>query len=267
MDIKNFAVNLCSGRAKIIVAVFACLTIVLAIAIFYSVNERTSVNALSYEYDKCVAKYGVGCSANSYTCGYGSDINAPQDNLGYHCHGANNRWEYDKPNENCKCKTEPCNYTFYNRDGTVNTGIGKASSGCKELNKTTIMPAESVALAQQNQDLTSAQNVADGGACPCGLTHTVICSASAPSANGGYCKNGNCVDGKCKLLECAISDSDGKVIARIGEGVKTCTKPRFCRATAFMFAGKILRNPRIYIQATDRCLPKKNPLPARLFIT
>ncbi|HNR81726.1 MAG TPA: hypothetical protein PKK37_04790, partial [Candidatus Pacearchaeota archaeon] len=123
-------------------------------------------------------------------------------------------------------------------------------------------PSSSNVLAQQNQDLsflTSAQNVADGGACPCGLAHTGVCSAGAPSVNGGYCKNGNCVDGKCKLLECAISDSDGKVIARIGEGVKTCTKPSVLSGDGVYVCGEDSQEPQKLYSSDGSLSSEKEP--------
>lgn len=221
MDIKNFLGNFSDGSGKIKIAIFGVF--VLMVAVFFAFG------GLDWNY---IASANLSCSQatlESRSCGVNGEVESLAGNV-YRCGNSTSggwAWFEDKYNR-CTSGQKCCVISGNATCVDANYNCGGASSS-------------SSASAQQNQDLsflTSAQNVADGGACPCGLTHTGICSANAPSVNGGYCKNGNCVSGKCKLLECAISDSDGKVIARIGEGVKTCTKPSILSGNGVYVCGQ-----------------------------
>ena len=241
MDIKNFLGNLSGGSGKIKIAIFGVF--VLIAAVFFAFG------GLEWNY---VASANLSCTQatlESRSCGANGEVESLAGNV-YRCGNSTSGgwvWFEDKHNK-CTAGQKCCVIGGNATCVDANYNCGGASSS-------------SSALAQQNQDLslTSAQNVADGGACPCGLTHTVICSASAPSVNGGYCKNGNCVDGKCKLLECAISDSDGKVIARIGEGVKTCTKPSVLSGDGVYVCGEDSQEPQKLYSSDGSLSSEKEP--------
>jgi len=210
MDIKNFLGNLSGGSGKIKIAIFGLF--VLMVAVFFAFSGMLEQN------------YVAGANiCNRETQGQTSCGPNGENESAVRSSAWASTYECIYSGEFFWVRKKSC----ANEEKCCVIG-GNAT--CVDANyNCSGAPSSSNVLAQQNQDLsflTSAQNVADGGACPCGLAHTGVCSAGAPSVNGGYCKNGNCVDGKCKLLECAISDSDGKVIARIGEGVKTCRRYR-----------------------------------------
>ena len=242
MDIKNFLGNLSGGSGKIKIAIFGVF--VLMVAVFFAFG------GLEWNY---VASANLSCTQatlESRSCGANGEVESLAGNV-YRCgNSTSGGWtwfedKYSRCATGKKCCVIGGNATCVD----ANYDCGGASSS-------------SSALAQQNQDLsflTSAQNVADGGACPCGLTHTGVCSADAPSVNGGYCKNGNCVDGKCKLLECAINDSDGKVIARIGEGVKTCTKPSVLSGDGVYVCGEDSQEPQKLYSSDGSLSSEKEP--------
>jgi hypothetical protein len=242
MDIKNFLGNLSGGSGKIKIAIFGVF--VLMVAVFFAFG------GLEWNY---VASANLSCTQatlESRSCGVNGEVESSAGNV-YRCGNSTSGgwvWFEDKHNK-CTAGQKCC--------------VIGGNATCVDANyNCSGAPSSSNVLAQQNQDLsflTSAQNVADGGACPCGLAHTGVCSAGAPSVNGGYCKNGNCVDGKCKLLECAISDSDGKVIARIGEGVKTCTKPSVLSGNGVYVCGKDSQEPQKLYSSDGSLSSEKEP--------
>ena len=243
MDIKNFLGNFSDGSGKIKIAIFGVF--VLIAAVFFAFGGMLEQNYVAGANLSCTE-----ATLESRSCGANGEIESSVGNV-YRCGRSTSggpRWFEDKYN-GCTAGQKCCVIGGNATCVDANYNCGGASSS-------------SSALAQQNQDLsflTSAQNVADGGACPCGLTHTGVCSTNAPSVNGGYCKNGNCVDGKCKLLECAISDSDGKVIARIGEGVKTCTKPSVLSGNGVYVCGEDPQKPQDLYSSDGSLSSEKEP--------
>ena len=199
MEIKNFAVNFSSSRAKILIAVFACVATIAVIVTLEKVNSGALAVAKGLpetnspqDYTICVEKY-ADCSnyaSGAYTCGAGDSLENVYDGLIYKCN--NHRWEYnyslDTGHSECRCNSNPCNYTFYNRDGTVNTKIGKGSATCK-----------------------SSDSVGTEGECN-GSNEGAACGDD----NNKYCSGGVCVLG-CKSVS-------GKIV-RAGE--TTCEKPSY----------------------------------------
>lgn len=216
MEIKNFAVNFASGRAKILAAVFTCLAAIMAIVIFDGIEQKATAGITS---DECVLMNSKWNPNNlDHACMDNTD--------GVRLEWGGAVWYRKDSDDVCHCKTDlqktSGTYDYNHRDIDGNL--------ISDTNGNLIAKGSAVGRSSATEETSAAAGAGEGT----NSTKTLefdnvgaVCvyNASSPRGLGNVCTGDTyCFpDGKC-ALGCAITENR-QITKWFKSTETTCDKP------------------------------------------